>query len=200
MTAADVVECRSAPLLALLERDGVTDQQIEDELFGSRVDPAAKKPSVEAIFHAYLLSLPGVGFVGHTHPVSVNGILCSARSRDFAERRIFPDEIVCCGPASVLVPYTDPGLKLCRAIRGGVEQHRERFGMLPRVILLENHGVITLGATPQAVQAAMFMADKAARIFLGAAALGGPTFLSPEDVERIANRIDEHYRQRALKL
>ena len=200
MTAADVVACRFAPLLALLERDGVTDQQIEDELFGCRVDPAAKKPSVEAIFHADLLSLPRVNFVGHTHPVSVNGILCSPRSRDFAERRIFPDEIVCCGPASVLVPYTDPGLKLSRAIRGGVAQFRERYGTLPRVILLENHGIITLGATPQAVQAAMFMADKAARIFLDAAAAGGPTFLLPEDVERITNRVDEHYRQRALKL
>ena len=46
----------------------------------------------------------------------------------------------------------------------------------------------------------MYMADKAARIFIGAAALGGPRFLEPEQVDRIANRIDEHYRQRALKL
>jgi rhamnose utilization protein RhaD (predicted bifunctional aldolase and dehydrogenase) len=200
LTAADVVECRLAPLLALLDRDAPSDQQIEDELFNCRVDAAAKKPSVEALFHAYLLSLPGVGFVGHTHPVSVNGILCSPRARDFAEHRIFPDEVVCCGPASVCVPYADPGLQLSRAIREGVARFMDRFGTHPRVILLESHGIITLGATPQAVQAAMFMADKAALIFLGAAALGGPTFLSPETVDRISNRIDEHYRQRALQI
>ena len=200
MTATDVVACRAAPLLAMLENDPPSDQRIEDELFASRVDAAARKPSVEAVFHAYLLSLPGVGFVGHTHPVGVNGVLCSPRARDFAERRIFPDEVVCCGPASVLVPYTDPGLPLARAIRAGVTRYREQFGTVPRVILLENHGAITLGGTPQAVEAAMLMTDKAARIFLGAASLGGPNFLAPGDVERIANRIDEHYRQRALKL
>ncbi len=44
------------------------------------------------------------------------------------------------------------------------------------------------------------MADKAARIFLGAAALGGPNFLSPEDIRRIDTRLDEAYRQRVLQL
>ena len=42
--------------------------------------------------------------------------------------------------------------------------------------------------------------SSSARIFVGAAVLGGPQFMTPEQVHRIANRIDEHYRQRALKL
>ncbi len=197
---ADLVECRFAPLLAMLGRTDLSDQQIEDELFACRVDPAARKPSVEALFHAFLLSLEGIACVGHTHPVSVNQILCSARAHDFATRRLFPDEIVCCGPASLFVPYTDPGLKLAQLIRTETLRHRETFGAPPRVILLENHGIITLGSSPAAVKAAMFMADKAARIFAGAAALGGPRFLAPDQVDRIANRIDEHYRQRALNL
>ena len=197
---ADLVECRFAPLLAMPGREGLTEQRIEDELLACRVDPAAKKPSVESLFHACLLSLPGVNYVGHTHPVSVNGILCSPRAADFAARRMFPDEVVCCGPASVLIPYADPGLALSRVIRDGVARFVAEHGAPPRVILLENHGIITLGATPAAVRAAMFMADKAARIFLGAAALGGPRFLPRAEVTRIANRLDEHYRQRALNI
>ena len=200
LTEADVVECRFAPLLAMLERTDLTDGQIEDELFACRVDPAAKKPSVEALFHAYFLSLPGIHYVGHTHPISVNQILCSTHARDFAARRMFPDEIVCCGTKSVFIPYTDPGLKLSQIIRTETSSFLEKYQTAPRVVLLENHGLITLGASPSAVQGAMFMSDKAARIFAGAAALGGPKFLSAEDVDRIANRIDEHYRQRALKL
>jgi rhamnose utilization protein RhaD (predicted bifunctional aldolase and dehydrogenase) len=196
----DLVECRFAPLLAMIERTDLTDQQIEDELFACRVHPNAKKPSVEALFHAFLLSLDGIAWVGHTHPISVNQILCSGRAADFATRRLFPDEIVCCGLASVFIPYTDPGLRLAQAIRTETLRHREDFGAMPRVILLENHGLITLGASPEAVKAAMFMADKAAQIFAGAAALGGPRFLTPAQADRIANRIDEHYRQRALKL
>jgi rhamnose utilization protein RhaD (predicted bifunctional aldolase and dehydrogenase) len=200
LTEKDVVECRFAPLLALLDQEKISDQQIEDELFASRVDAAAKKPSIEAVFHAWLLSLPGVQFVGHTHPVAVNQILCSPRARDFAEHRSCPDEVVCCGASSVLVPYTDPGLRLSQAIRDGTRAFVEKFGKNPRVILLENHGVITLGATPESVKSAMFMAKKAAEIFIGAAALGGPVFLSDKDVARLDNRIDEHYRQRALKM
>ena len=200
LNEASLVECRSEPLLALLDRDDLSDQQIEDALFGCRVDPDAKKPSVEALFHAYLLSLPGTGYVGHTHPVSVNGILCTLQATAFARRRLFPDEVVCCGAASVLVPYTDPGLPLAQVIRRKVARYLEKRGVVPRVILLENHGIITFGASPEAVKAAMFMADKAAKIFLQAASLGGPRFLSAKEVDRIANRIDEHYRQRTLKI
>lgn len=196
----DIVECGLAPLLAMLERDDLSDQQIEDELFGCRVDSSAKKPSVEALFHAYLLSLPGIQFVGHVHSIAVNQILCSPHAETFAQRRLFPDEIVCCGPASVFVPYTDPGLRLSQIIREKTREFSERLNIAPRVILLENHGIITLGSSPAAVKAAMFMADKAARIFIGAIAAGGPRFLEADQVDRIANRIDEHYRQRALQL
>ena len=44
------------------------------------------------------------------------------------------------------------------------------------------------------------MAEKAARIFMQAELLGGATSLSGENVARIANRPDEHYRQRQLKM
>ena len=76
-----------------------------------------------------------------------------------------------------------------------------RVARPPRVILLENHGFIALGATPEAVLATTMMASKAAEIFAGAAAAAGtPRFLPPAQVARIAGRPDEHYRQRALNL
>jgi rhamnose utilization protein RhaD (predicted bifunctional aldolase and dehydrogenase) len=196
----DLVECESSMLLALLDRTEVSDTEIDETLMRCRVDSQAKKPSVEALFHAWLLSLPDVRFVGHTHPVSVNSILCSPRAEDFASRRIFPDEVVCCGPSSVFVPYADPGFKLAQLIRRRTEQYIERHGASPRVILLASHGIITIGSSAAAVKTAMFMADKAARIFAGAVPLGGPVFLSPADIERIAGRRDEHHRQKALGL
>jgi rhamnose utilization protein RhaD (predicted bifunctional aldolase and dehydrogenase) len=198
LRAEDTVECFSAPLLELMNQDGATDEDVDHALMKCRVDPTARRPSVEALFHAYFLSLPGVEIVGHTHPIAVNSILCSPRAADFAEQRTFPDEIVCCGPASVLVPYTDPGLWLGQAIRKETETYIHKYQHLPKVVLLESHGVITFGSTPEAVKAAMYMAVKAARIFLGAAALGGPKFLSRDTIDRIGGRRDEHYRQAAL--
>ena len=200
LTDADVTECRSMPLLNMLDRNDLEDKEVDDELLASRVNPSAKKPSVEALFHAYLLSLPDINFVGHTHAIYINQILCSPRAHDFATMKLFPDDIVCCGPASVFVPYTDPGLKLSQVIRKETTRYIEEMGFAPRVILLENHGLITLGRSPDAVKAAMFMAEKAAKIFVGATALGGPRFLSQENISRILGRPDEHYRRRMLKL
>jgi hypothetical protein len=69
------------------------------------------------------------------------------------------------------------------------------------VILLESHGFIALGATPESVLVATLMGAKAAEIFVGAAAAGGtPRFLTSAQVVRIAGRPDEHYRQKALGL
>lgn len=195
-----VVECRAAAILGLLDRDAVSDEEVDAVLMDARVDPEARKPSVEALFHADLLSLPGIRFVGHTHSVAVNAVLCSPLAEKFATSRIFPDEVVCCGPRSVFVPYLDPGLKLAQAIRTETLKYIDAQAAPPRVILLKSHGIITLGSSPEAVKAAMYMAVKAASIFAGAAALGGPVFMSDAEIQRIGSRRDEHYRQQALKL
>jgi rhamnose utilization protein RhaD (predicted bifunctional aldolase and dehydrogenase) len=196
----DVVECRANVLLQMLDETGLADAEVDSRLMKSRVDANAKKPSVEALFHAWFLTLPDIHYVGHTHAPAANGVLCSPRAREFAEKRIFPDEIVCCDVASVFVPYTDPGLKLAQEIRKRTSAFIQQHQRPPRVILLENHGVITLGRTAEAVLAAMLMAEKAAVIWLGAAALGGPTFMSPKQIARIAGRPDEAWRRKALKI
>src|ERR1700722_14883587 len=95
LRAEDVTECRFEPLLKLLDRKSASDGEIGAALVASQVSASAKRPSTEAVFHAYLLSLAGVKWVAHTHPIAVNGILCSPRAWDFAKRRMFPDEIVC---------------------------------------------------------------------------------------------------------
>jgi rhamnose utilization protein RhaD (predicted bifunctional aldolase and dehydrogenase) len=197
----DLTECRLAGLLALLDREDVADLEVREALLGSRVDPGSKIPSVEAVFHAWLLTLPGVQFVGHTHPTAVNGLLCSRWAKTFAERRLFPDEVVCCGEASVYVPYADPGHQLARAIRRATTGFIRRRGNVPRVILLASHGLIAIGPTPQSVLAATLMAEKAAHVFTGAASAGkSPRFLSSRQVSRISGRADEHYRRKALGL
>jgi rhamnose utilization protein RhaD (predicted bifunctional aldolase and dehydrogenase) len=196
----DVVGCHNGKLLKLLLRRRVPDAEVEETLMASRVDSASKKPSVEALFHAWFLTLPGVGFVAHSHAPAVNSILCSPRAKEFAVNRIFPDEIVCCDVESVFVPYTDPGLCLAQMIRRKTGEFIKKHQRPPRVVLLENHGLITLGRTPEGVLAAMLMAEKTAGIWLGAAALGGPVFLKPKEIERIAFRPDEAIRRRILKI
>ncbi len=198
LTSADVTHCAFDRLLPLLDRSSATDVEVDQALLAARLDPAAKKPSIEALFHAYLLTLPGVRCVGHVHAIAVNQILCSPRAREFAERRACPDEIVMCGVESVFVPYAEPGLGLSQAIRREVVTFVKRTGRDPKIILLQNHGIIAVGSSPKSVLGSLLMAEKAAEIFVGAASLGGPVFLTAEQCERIAGRPDEHYRQKML--
>ncbi len=198
LTSADVTHCAFSRLLPLLDKPSATDVEVDQALLDARLDPAAKKPSIEALFHAYLLTLPGVRCVGHVHAIAVNRILCSPRAREFAERRACPDEIVMCGVESVFVPYAEPGLGLSQAIRREVVAFVKRTGRDPKIILLQNHGIIAVGSSPKSVLGSLLMAEKAAEIFVGAASLGGPVFLTAEQCERIAGRPDEHYRQKML--
>lgn len=185
LKADELVECRFSTLLPLLDRSNLTDPQVEEALLASRADSKARKPSVEAMFHAYLLSLPGVNFVGHSHATAVNQILCSPRAREYALHRMLPQQIAWCNVASAFVLYTDPGLPLSQAIRRQTEAFRQQHSRLPRVILLQNHGLITLGPTAESVLSAMLMAEKTANHFIGAATLGGPVFYSEEEIRRL---------------
>ena len=74
----------------------------------------------------------------------------------------------------------------------------DEHGMVPKVILMENHGFIATGRTPRDVETATSMYVKTARILLGTYAMGGPRFQTPENVARIHTRPDEHYRQRQI--
>jgi rhamnose utilization protein RhaD (predicted bifunctional aldolase and dehydrogenase) len=181
-------------VLDLLDSD-LSGTALQDAMMAARVDANAPRPSVEVTFHASLLYGCGVSFIGHTHPLAVNGILCSTRAEQFARNRLFPDEAVLCGPESVFVPYTDPGLPLARAIRAEVRAYMDVYGEAPKVILLQNHGLIVLGSTAQEILNVTAMCVKAAGIFLGACAAGEPVFMSKADVMHIYKRPDEIYRR-----
>src|ERR1700676_2036301 len=200
LTEIELTDCYFDRLLPVLARESVSEQEVEEILLNSRFRSTALKPSVETFFHAYLLTIPGVNYVGHTHPIPVNQILCSALGTSFAEERRFPDEVVCCGPVSLLIPYEDPGLALARRIRQDVQNFESKHGKPPKVILLGNHGVITIGQSVDAVRVAMSMTVKAAEIFVGAHALGGNVPMPQREVDRIENRLDEEYRRRMLRI
>ncbi len=196
----ELVEIRTRPILNALAQDvPQTDAEVHALLMQARVDRTALKPSVETLFHAWLLTLAGVEVVGHVHAIAVNQILASPRAEEFARRRVIPDQVVYCGAASVLVPYVDPGIALAKDIRLRVRAFMAHTELVPKTILLKSHGIIALGKTHTDVMAALAMAEKAATIFVGAASLGGPLFMDPREVVRIAGRSDEHYRQAMLQ-
>ena len=194
------VQMALEPVVALAEREGLSDEGIKDALSAARVEPqAVRSPSVETVLHALTLVEAGVRYVGHTHPVAVNALACSRLLEEEEMGRLFPDEIVVCGPAPAYVPYTDPGLPLARAVRDAYHRYADRWGQLPKVVVMQNHGLIALGRTPLQVDSITAMFVKTCRILAGAYAFGGPRFLREEDVRRIHTRPDELYRRQQLE-
>ena len=197
--AGGFVRVRFDLVLALLDAGDLSDAEVKAGLEAARTDPAAQaRPSVETVLHALALQLEGVNFVGHTHPTAVNAVLCSQKAEEAVAGRLFPDEIVVCGPAPVYIPYTDPGIPLARAVRDAIDKHIAVYQETPKVILMQNHGLIALGRTAQEVENITAMYVKTARIIIGAYSLGGPHFLDARAVERIHTRPDELYRRREL--
>ena len=194
-------------VMSLLEHPTLSDEQIKAKVAEAKVDAATGlrpvgddgvRPSVETVLHGICLSLPGVNYVAHTHPTAINSLTCSAGFEQAVSGRLFPDEIVVCGPAPVVVPYTDPGLPLAKRVRELIAEHMRSYGETPRTILMQNHGLIALGRSAVQVQNITAMAVKTARVLLGTFAAGGPCFMSAQAVARIHSRPDELYRRVVL--
>ena len=193
------VQVRFDKALALLDEGDISDDKVKAGLDAAKVDQSVTtRPSVETVLHALALQLENVNFVGHTHPTAINALLCAQKAEEVVSGRLFPDHIVYCGPASVYVPYTDPGLPLARKVRDLINQYIDEHHETPKVILMQNHGLIALGHTAQQVENITAMAVKAARVLIGTFALGGPRFFTAKNVERIHTRPDELYRRKLL--
>ncbi|BAM03679.1 class II aldolase/adducin family protein [Phycisphaera mikurensis] len=105
-----------------------------ERVMAARVDPAAGRPSVEALLHHLLPER----FVVHTHPTAVNALACCVRGGALAEEHL--------GPSALWQPYADPGLTLALDLRARLGGGRGG------VVLMENHGLIVSGADAEAIE------------------------------------------------
>jgi rhamnose utilization protein RhaD (predicted bifunctional aldolase and dehydrogenase) len=188
--ASSFVRVRSETVLSGLGQHNLSDDEVR-RLLGSATVDSRRPPPIETFFHAPCLQLDGVNFVGHTHPTAVMALLSSRRSRELFSGALFPDQIVQLGSAYVMIPYTDPGLPLARAVHDAIQEFVDRKKKVPKVVLMENHGVIVLGSTAPQVESATKMLVKTCRILSGTLPAGGPRFLAPEHAQRIDSRPDE---------
>ena len=183
---------------SLCDKPHLSDDEVALGLAGALVHKAHRRPSVETFLHGLCYLEAGVRWVGHTHPVAVNAILCSRSGASPFLSHLFPDGIVVCGVVPAVLPYIDPGFQLALAFREELRRYLDRYGRPPKVLLMENHGLVAMGQSAAEVLAITLMADKWARVILGAYSLGGPHFLSDEATRRINDRQDENYRRKQL--
>ena len=130
-----------------------------------------------------------VNFIAHTHPPHTTKILCSDTIYDF------PDQIVRNGIKSCLVPYAPPGKAILKLVEKSVSEFVGEEGYFPKLILLQNHGIITASASKKDCAASTLMCEKSAEIFIGAKLLGGVKFLTKQEVADVDTCPNENYRR-----
>jgi rhamnose utilization protein RhaD (predicted bifunctional aldolase and dehydrogenase) len=195
---SDFVHVRMEPLRELLDDPTAGDAEVSATYLDCRIDPGARKPSVEALLHSTIYSESAADCIAHTHPITVNRLLCSVSAEALVAGSLFPDQIVMLGRRQLLLDYVDPGLALAREVRRQLRTFVSEHGDYPRAIYVRNHGLFILAANTREALLATDMASKVADVLWGALAVGGPVYLSDADVQRIDRRPDELERRQLL--
>ena len=190
----------------LIKASGSTLETMTDEdlvrcdLDGNALEGEEKKPSMEVSFHAWILkTFPEINCVCNTHPTNTIKVLCSGRTHDFTNKRLFPDQVVRNGRKSCLVPYATPGAPLREVIKLSVEEFIGKNGYFPKLILLSNHGIITASASIKEAIVSTLMCEKSAEIYIRAKILNNIQFLTDEEVAAVDTNPSEKYRRELYK-
>lgn len=167
------------------------------KMSGVPYDALGPKPSIENGFHAWILrEFDVIKFVAHTHPPKTMQVVCSEQIWSFAEHRLFPDQVVRNGAKSCVVPYAMPGNPLLNEIEKSVLAFVEEEGYFPKLILLQNHGIIVASTSHKDCIASTMMCEKSAEIFIGAKILGQTRFLSEDEVNEVDKSPSEERRRK----
>jgi L-fuculose-phosphate aldolase len=176
----------------------ITDSDIVSYDFnGNQLDNFNKKGSMEINFHKFFLSFDEINFVCHTHPINTLKILCTHLIEKFSECRLFPDQVIFNGKKTLVIPYKTPGEELFNEIKNKVNNELHLTKTLPKLILLENHGIITCGKTIDECMVLTEICEKSAEIFLSTYDKN-PKYLNDNDINILIKDNNEKYRLEQL--
>jgi L-ribulose-5-phosphate 4-epimerase len=154
------------------------------DLDGNLIE-GTRSPSSDTAAHAYVYrNMPEVGGVVHTH--SNYASAWAARGEAIpcvltAQADEFGGEIPV-GPFAIIGDDS-----IGRGIVETLTGHRSP------AVLMQNHGVFTIGATPKAAVKAAVMCEDVAKTTHLAVALGTPKPISPANIEALFNRYQNVY-------
>ncbi|MEA1887127.1 MAG: class II aldolase/adducin family protein [Bacteroidota bacterium] len=112
---------------------GKREEEVKQDLKSAIIGNTNKRPSVETSLH----NLLNYSYIVHTHPFTVNALLCSVKAEQLTGK-LFGDEVL-------FVEYTDPGYILFKKTEKEVSKYIKLHSKEPSVIFLQNHGMIVCG-------------------------------------------------------
>ena len=184
------IRVENAPDIFVIKPSGVAYENLDAaamvvcDLDGNLIE-GTRSPSSDTAAHAYVYrKMPEVGGVVHTH--SNYATAWAARGEAIpcvltAQADEFGGEIPV-GPFAIIGDDS-----IGRGIVETLTGHRSP------AVLMQNHGVFTIGATPKAAVKAAVMCEDVAKTTHLAVALGAPKPISPSNIDALYNRYQNVY-------
>src|SRR3954452_8769701 len=132
MAAKDFTPLRLDEMLAVFDRDEMSDADMVAHLARCQVDPAAPRSSIETLLHAFVPAK----HVHHTPPDGIN-VLAGTRDGEALVAECFGDE-------AAWIPYIRPGFTLAKQVGTAVRENPRL-----KLVLLAKHGLVVWGDTAE---------------------------------------------------
>src|SRR5581483_8877192 len=174
ITEAGFAALRLDEILPLRDRDSMDDAAMVDHLLRCALEPGQPRPSIETLLHAFIPA----AHVDHTHPDAIVALTSAPDGRRLAAEA-FGDE-------AVWLDYQRPGFDMSKRIAELLEANPSA-----RAVLLEKHGLVTWGDTPQeSYRGTIEIVSRAAaaieRAGAGRFGLGGPRVVEVAEADAAA--------------
>ena len=168
MEAKHFTPLRLEETLPLLERDGMSDEEMVAHLARCQIDPAAPRSSIETLLHAFIPA----PHVHHTHPDGINVL---AGTRD-GERLVAE----CFGESAAWIPYIRPGFTLAKQVGLAVRENPHL-----KLVVLAKHGLVVWGDTAEETYKRTIEVINQAVDFANAKTAGEERFDGPLDAQAV---------------
>jgi rhamnulose-1-phosphate aldolase/alcohol dehydrogenase len=133
ITPSGFAALRLDEILPLRERDAMDDAAMVDYLLRCALEPSQPRPSIETLVHAFVHA----AHVDHTHPDAIIALTSSPEGRRLVAQA-FGDDVV-------WLDYQRPGFAMSKRIADLLDENASA-----RAVLLEKHGLVTWGDSPEA--------------------------------------------------
>ena len=148
ITPEGFVEMTRSDLDTLLKQTLSNDRmqreaQFKSAVMAARIHPEkGQRPSVEAVLH----NLMPRTYVVHTHCTMVNMFTCCLKGEELLRKKL--------GNTFVWIGDVDPGFQLATVLRDAIDAFKKQTGKdCPRAVIMQNHGLVMSGNTPDEVKA-----------------------------------------------
>jgi L-fuculose-phosphate aldolase len=173
-----------------LDDIGVDDWVVMDIASGEARQRTPRPSSEFAMHLAIYRARPDVSAIVHTHPPTTIGVISAGIDRiPF----MFPDQVAVVGDVPFIGYVVPCSQELADAVVAAMGDEDVS------ALLMQNHGLITIGHNLKEAYYRTEVVEDAARIFWVAATIGTPRTLTAPEADEIRSLEAERYRQRLLR-